>query len=53
MSSDEKEEHGKTVEVQITSITSVLQDFLDFFQISLAFNIFFTLMLVEVKLSVI
>ena len=36
--------------VHITSITSVFQDFADFFSISLVFNMFFTLMLVEVKL---
>ena len=38
-------------EINITSITCILQDNLDFFLISLAFNMFFTLMLVEVKLS--
>ena len=31
----------------ITSITPVLQDFADFFSISLVFNMFFTLMLVR------
>ena len=35
----------------ITSITLVLQDFADFFSISLVFNVFLTLMLVEVKLN--
>ena len=35
----------------ITSITPVLQDFADFFSISLVFNMFLTLMLVEVKLN--
>ena len=35
----------------ITSITSVLQDFTDFFSISLVFDMFFTLVLVEVKLN--
>ena len=34
----------------ITSITPVLQDFADFFSISLVVNMFFTLALVEVKL---
>ena len=34
-----------------TSITSVLQDFSDFFSISLVFDMFFTLVLVEVKLN--
>ena len=33
----------------ITNITSVLQDFADFFSISLVFDMFFTLVLVEVK----
>ena len=36
-------------EIKITSITCILQDNFDL--ISLAFNMFFTLMLVEVKLS--
>ena len=40
-----------TVKVEITCSTLVLQGFLDFFQISLAFNMFPTLVLVEVKLS--
>ena len=35
----------------ITSITSVLQDFADFFSISLLFDMFFTLVFVEVKLN--
>ena len=35
----------------ITSITSVLQDFADIFSISLVFDMFFTLVLVEVKLN--
>ena len=39
------------MKIEITSITPVLQDFLDFFQISLAFNMFSTLVLVDVKLS--
>ena len=43
-----KEEHGKTVKYHITS---VLQDFSDFFSISLVFDMFFTLVLVEVKLN--
>ena len=47
----EEECHGNSQKVEITSITPVLQGFLDFFQISLAFNKFSTLMLVEVKLS--
>ena len=46
-----EEEHGKTVKYYITSITLVLQDFADFFSISLVFNMFLTLMLVEVKLN--
>ena len=46
---EEKEEHGKTVKYHITSITQVLQDFADFFSISLVINI--SLMLVEVKLN--
>ena len=47
----EDEEHGKSVKVEIKSITPVLQAFLDFFQISLASNMICTLVLVEVKLS--
>ena len=47
----ESEEQGNSVKVEITCITPVLQAFLDFFQISLAFNMFSTLVLVEVKLS--
>ena len=35
----------------ITSITSVLQDFADFFAVSLVFDMFFTLVLVEVKFN--
>ena len=35
----------------ITSITPVLQGFADFFSISLVFNMFLTLALVEVKLN--
>ena len=50
-----KNMHGKSVKVEITkyNITPVLQIILDFIyiQISLAFNMFSTLMLVEVKLS--
>ena len=34
-----------------TSITPVLQDFADFFSISLVFNMFFTLVMVKVKLN--
>ena len=34
-----------------TTITLVLQDFADLISISLVFNMFFTLMLVKVKLS--
>ena len=45
----EAEENGNTVKIEITCITPVLQAFLDFFQISLAFNMFSTLVLVEVK----
>ena len=33
----------------ITSIALVLQDFADFFSISLVFDMYFTLVLVEVK----
>ena len=40
-----------TLKISITCITPVLEAFLDFFLISLAFNMFPTLMLVEVKLS--
>ena len=47
----EAEEHGNSVKIEITCITPVLQAFLDFFQISLAFYMFSTLVLVEVKLS--
>ena len=46
-----RSEHGKTVKYHITSITPVLQDFADFFSMSLVFNMFLTLMLVEVKLN--
>ena len=46
----EAEERGTSVKVEITSITHVLQAFLDFLQISIAFKIFSTFMLVEVKL---
>ena len=46
-----EEEHGNSVIIEITCITPVLHAFLDFFQISLAFNMFSTLVLVEVKLS--
>ena len=46
-----EEEHGNSVKIEITCITPVLQAFLDFYQISLAFNMFSTLVLVEVKLS--
>ena len=45
---EEAEEHGNFVKVKITCITPVLQAFVDFFQISLAFNMFSTLVLVEV-----
>ena len=45
-----EEEHGKTVKYHITSITWIFQDFADFFAISLVFDMFFTLVLVEVKL---
>ena len=44
-------EYGKTVKYHITSITPVLQDFADLFSISLVSNMFFTSMLVEVKLK--
>ena len=46
-----KKKSGKTVKYHITSITPVLQDFADFFSISLVFNMFFNLALVEVKLN--
>ena len=48
---EENEEHGKTVKYRFTSITPVLQDFVDFFSISFVFNMFFTLALAEVKLN--
>ena len=35
----------------ITSISSVLQDFADCFSISLVFHMFFTLVLVEIKIE--
>ena len=41
----------KTVKHHITSITPVLQNFADFFSISLVFNMFFTLAMVKVKLN--
>ena len=44
-----EEEHGKIVKYHITSITPVLQDFADFFSISVVFNMFFTLAMVKVK----
>ena len=43
-----EDEHGKSVKV---SIMPFLQDFLDFFQISLVFNMFRSSVLVEVKFS--
>ena len=46
-----EEKHGKTVKYHITSITPVIQDFADFFSISLVFNMFFTLAMVKVKLN--
>ena len=36
---------------RLQSLTSVLQDFADIFSISLVFDMFFTLVLVEVKLN--
>ena len=48
---EEEQEHGNSVKIEITRITSVLQAILDFFQISLAFNMFSTLVFVKVKLS--
>ena len=48
---EEDEEHGNSVKIEITSITPEHEHFLMLFQISLAFNIFPTLVLVEVKLS--
>ena len=47
---EETEEHGNSVKVKTKIITPVLQTFIDFFQISLAFKIFSTLVLVEVKM---
>ena len=47
----EGEEGDKTVKYHITSITPVLQDFADFFSMSLVFNMFFTLALVKIKLN--
>ena len=44
-------EHGKIVKYHITSITPVLQDFVDFFSIPLVLNMFFTLVMVKVKLN--
>ena len=41
----------KTVKYHITSITSVLQDFSKKNSISLVFDMFFTLVFVEVKLN--
>ena len=46
-----EEIHGKTVKYHIASATAVLQDFDAFFSLSLVFNMFFTYMLVEVKLN--
>ena len=46
-----KNMHGKTVKYHITSIISVLQDFADISSILLVFDMFFTLVLVEVKLN--
>ena len=43
---EEDEEHGNSVQIEITSITPVLPDFIDFFQISLAFNMLPTLVMV-------
>ena len=38
---EEEEEHGNSVKIiEITSIKPVLHAFLDFFQISLAFNMY-------------
>ena len=39
--SEAEDEHGKSVKVEIASIKPVLQGFLDFFQISLAFSMFY------------
>ena len=47
-SSTGRRSHGNSMKIEITSITPALQIF---FQISLAFNMFSTLVLVEVKLS--
>ena len=41
----------RLVKYHISSITPVLQDFADVFSISLVFDMFFTLVLVEVKLN--
>ena len=43
---EENEEHGNSVKIQITSITPVLRAFYNFFQISLAFNMLPTLVMV-------
>ena len=48
---EDEEEHGKTVKYHITSITPVLQDFAEISSILLVFNMFFALVLVEVKLN--
>ena len=48
---EEDEEHGNSVKISITCITSVLQAILDFSQISLAFNMFSTLVLVKVNIG--
>ena len=42
-------EHGNSVKIEITCITPVLHAFLDFFQVSLAFNMFSTLVLMSVS----
>ena len=46
-----KKKMKKNIPYYITSITSVLQDFAFFFSISLVFDMFFTLVFVEVKLN--
>ena len=43
---EEDEEHGNCVKIEIASITPVLRAFLVFFLISLAFNMFPTLVMV-------
>ena len=50
MEFNRKKKNMANCEIPI-SITPILQDFTDFFSISLVFNMFFILVLVEVKLN--